>query len=205
MTEAEVRALVESVVAKIAAQTGAAAVGSSSQGGSASGVPSGASEGGSTRTASVRRVALGADHGGFELKEALKGMLGQSGYNVIDCGAHSKEAVDYPDLAAAVGRKVASGEAERGVMIDGAGIGSSIAANKIKGVRAALCYNEKTILNSRQHNDANVLTLGAPFHTVDEAGRLVKLWLETAFEGGRHQKRIDKIIALDGGCGCSKS
>lgn len=196
MTEAEVRAIVESVVAKIASQSGPAAPAADALGAQVS-------KAGSSPQA-VKRVALGADHGGFELKEALKGILGQSGYNVIDCGAHSKDAVDYPDLAAAVGRKVASGEAERGVMIDGAGIGSSIAANKIKGVRAALCYNEKTILNSRQHNDANVLTLGAPFHTVDEAGRLVKLWLETAFEGGRHQKRIDKIIALDGGCGCSK-
>lgn len=204
MTESEVRAIVESVVAKLAAQGGAVSV--SSPGGSSGPVASSSGSSGTTPSAgvSVKRVALGADHGGFELKEALKGILGQGGYNVIDCGAHSKDAVDYPDLAAAVGRKVASGEAERGVMIDGAGIGSSIAANKIKGVRAALCYNEKTILNSRQHNDANVLTLGAPFHTVDEAGRLVKLWLETAFEGGRHQKRIDKIIALDGGCSCSK-
>src|SRR5690606_20691583 len=113
---------------------------------------------------------------------------------------------DYPDLAAAVATLVAGGKARRGVMIDGAGIGSCMAANKVKGVRAALCWNEKTVINSVSHNNANVMTLGAPFHTPDEAVGLVELWLATEFEGGRHQKRIDKITALEqgGSCGCSK-
>lgn len=144
-----------------------------------------------------RLVALGSDHGGYELKEAMKKALEAHGYEILDLGTHSKDSVDYPDFADAVGRAVASGEADRGIVIDTAGIGSAIAANKIPGVRAALCYNEGTIRNSRLHNDANVLTLGAAYHKPDEAISLALLWLQTEFEGGRHQRRIDKITALE--------
>jgi ribose 5-phosphate isomerase B len=147
----------------------------------------------------VRRVALGADHGGFAYKEKLKVFLKSLGYHVTDVGTHSTDSVDYPDFAAKVAARVASGECERGVMIDGAGIGSSMACNKVKGIRAALCYNEKTIVNSREHNNANVLTLGGPLHSDDEICSLVKLWLETRFAGGRHWARVNKIMALERG------
>jgi ribose 5-phosphate isomerase B len=145
------------------------------------------------RQGSVRRVALGADHGGFELKERLAGFLEAQGFQVLNLGTRSKEACDYPDFARAVGRAVQSGQADAGVMIDGAGIGSSMVCNKLKGIRAALCYDMKTILNSRLHNDANVLTLGATANPPEQVEAMVKAWLETPFEGGRHQKRVDKI------------
>lgn len=148
-----------------------------------------------------RPVFIGADHGGYEMKEDLKQYLLSSGYEVHDVGTDSAASVDYPDFAAAVGRAVAGGEAWRGIMIDGAGIGSAIAANKIPGVRAALCYDRFTAKNSREHNDANMLTLGAKMHTKEEAREIVRVWLATEFGGGRHQRRIDKITALerDGG------
>jgi len=140
-----------------------------------------------------KRVALGADHGGFELKERLKTFLQAQGFAVQDVGTHSKDAVDYPDLAKAVARAVQGGQADQGVMIDGAGIGSCMVCNKFKGIRAALCYDLKTILNSKQHNNANVLTLGASANPPEVVEGMVKAWLETPFEGGRHQKRVDKI------------
>ena len=145
----------------------------------------------------VIRVAVGSDHGGFEMKEVLKSYLKSLGYRVTDVGTDSKESVDYPDYAVKVARKVASGECERGVMIDGAGIGSSMTCNKVKGIRAALCYDLKTIKNSREHNNANILTLGGPLHTNDEICEMVKVWLETRFEGGRHWPRVNKIMALE--------
>ena len=109
----------------------------------------------------VLRVAVGSDHGGYRSKELLKSYLGSLGYRVVDVGCHSPESVDYPDFAQAVARKVAAGDCERGIMIDGAGIGSAMAANKVPGIRAALCYDVSSARNSREHNDANVLTLGA--------------------------------------------
>lgn len=142
-------------------------------------------------------IALGADHGGFAKKEVIKNFLSESNYNVIDCGTNSTDSVDYPDFAIKVAHQVSSGECSHGIMLDGAGIGSCMAINKVKGCRAALCYNEKTIANSKVHNNANVLTLGAPYHSDSEVITLVKLWLNTEFEGGRHQKRVDKIDALD--------
>jgi ribose 5-phosphate isomerase B len=145
----------------------------------------------------VRYVAIGADHGGYEAKEILINFLRNIGYRITDVGTYSKESVDYPDFAFKVAKRVACGECERGIMIDGAGIGSSIACNKVKGIRAALCYNLKTIINSREHNNANILTLGGPQHTSDELCEMVKVWLETPFAGGRHWKRINKIIALE--------
>ncbi len=144
-----------------------------------------------------RVVALGADHGGFPMKELLKPLLGELGFAVADVGTASAAAVDYPDFAIAVARKVAQGEAWRGIMVDGAGIGSAMAANKIAGVRAALCYDVTTAANAREHNDANVLTLGGTLIGQRLAAEIVKTFLATEFGGGRHQKRVDKINLLD--------
>lgn len=142
-------------------------------------------------------VALGADHGGFPLKETLKPHLASLGYSVIDCGANSADAVDYPDFAYAVARLVNEGKAWRGIMIDGAGIGSAMAANKVPGVRAALCYDHATAVNSREHNDANVLTLGAGLIGPNLAKQIVEVWLKTEFGGGRHAKRVEKIVEIE--------
>jgi len=142
-------------------------------------------------------VAIGADHGGLELKEILKKFLIENDYQVIDCGTHTKDSVDYPDIALAVADLVSSGNAWRGVIIDGAGIGSCMAANKVPGVRAALCYDYATAINSREHNNANVLTLGAGLIGINLAKQIVITWLATAFGGGRHAKRVDKITAIE--------
>ena len=146
----------------------------------------------------ARRIAIGADHGGYELKETLKNILAAD-YEVIDCGTHSKDPVDYPDIAVAVARRVATGDVWRGILIDGAGIGSCMAANKIAGIRAAMCYDQATAVNSREHNNANVLTLGAGLIGPNLAQQIVKSWLATEFGGGRHAARVAKIDALDGG------
>jgi ribose 5-phosphate isomerase B len=142
-------------------------------------------------------VAVGADHGGFEMKEAIKQELSEMGYTVIDCGTGNKDAVDYPDYALAVAQLVARGKAWRGIMVDGAGIGSCMAANKVPGVRAAMVYDHATAVNSREHNDANVLTLGAGLLGLNLVKGLVKTWLTTDFGGGRHAKRVDKIMAIE--------
>jgi ribose 5-phosphate isomerase B len=142
-------------------------------------------------------VALGSDHGGYELKEYLKRFLSESGYKITDLGTNSAEAVDYPDFARAVAEAVAKQRAWRGIVIDSAGIGSAMAANKVPGVRAALCYDRATARNSREHNDANVLTLGARLIAPELAREIAAVWLEAQFAGGRHQKRVDKIIALE--------
>ncbi len=144
-----------------------------------------------------RAVAIGADHGGYELKEKLKGHLRDWGYTVLDQGTDTAEAVDYPDFAEAVADAVARGDAWRGVVIDSAGIGSSIAANKVPGVRAALCYDRAGARNSREHNDANVLTLGARMIAAEAAREILAVWLGTPFAGGRHQRRVDKIRAIE--------
>ena len=147
-----------------------------------------------------RRVAIGSDHGGFALKEILRRAIGdEMGWEVVDCGTHSTEAVDYPDYAAAVGREVASGRCSRGIVVDAAGIGSTMAANKVPGVRCALCHDDATTANSREHNDANVLALGARVVNRGLATRLVRLFLTTPFGGGRHARRVQKIMALEGG------
>lgn len=146
-----------------------------------------------------RRVALGADHGGYGLKEFLKQFLLTCGYEVRDLGTDSPASVDYPDFAGAVAQAVASGAAWRGIVVDAAGIGSAMAANKVRGVRAALCYDRATARNSREHNDANVLTLGARLLRPEEAREIVAVWLETEFAGGRHQRRVDKITAIERG------
>lgn len=148
-------------------------------------------------SADRRVIAIGADHGGFELKEMLRAYLEELGYAVVDCGTDSGAAVDYPDLALAVARLVAQGSAWRGVIVDGAGIGSCMAANKVPGVRAAMCYNQATAVNSREHNHANVLTLGAGLIGGTLARQIVKIWLETASGGGRHARRVDKIMEIE--------
>jgi len=143
-------------------------------------------------------IALGADHGGYPLKETLKQYLRELGHVVIDCGTHgSSEAVDYPDFALAVAELVSQGRAWRGILVDGAGIGSCMAANKVPGVRAALCYDQSTAVNSREHNDANVLTLGAGLIGASLAEQIVKTWLETPFGGGRHAPRVEKIMQIE--------
>lgn len=145
----------------------------------------------------AQRVALGADHAGFSLKEALKPYLQSLGYEPIDCGTHSADSVDYPDIAYAVARLVADGQCANGIMIDGVGIGSCMAANKVPGVRAALCYDHATATNSREHNHANVLTLGAGLIGLNLAKQIVQTWLATPYGPGRHAKRVDKIMAIE--------
>lgn len=146
---------------------------------------------------SSRVVAIGADHGGYDLKEQLKEYLRDWRYTVLDLGTSSREAVDYPDFAEAVANAVARGEAWRGIVIDSAGIGSSIAANKVPGARAALCYDRATARNSREHNDANILSLGARLIPAEAAREVLAIWLDTPFAGGRHQRRVDKIRAIE--------
>jgi len=140
---------------------------------------------------------MGADHGGFTLKEALKAYLQQQGYQVDDCGTHSTDSVDYPDFAYAVAKKVSEGAAWRGIIIDGAGIGSCMAANKVPGVLAAMCYDHATAVNSREHNGSNVLTLGAGMIDEALARQIVMTWLNTVFGGDRHARRVDKILAIE--------
>jgi ribose 5-phosphate isomerase B len=165
---------------------------------------SGATSGDILSQKSARIVAIGSDHGGFELKEQLKAYLRDWGYQLLDLGTHSVEAVDYPDFAEAVGNAVVGGKAWLGIVLDSAGIGSSIAANKVPGVRAALCYDRATARNSREHNDANVLTLGAKLISPEAAREMVALWLATPFAGGRHQRRVDKIRAIEERAGKNK-
>jgi len=144
-----------------------------------------------------RTVAIGADHGGYELKEQVKGFLRAWGYAVLDQGTDGPSAVDYPDFAEAVANAVVRGAAWRGIVMDSAGIGSAIAANKVPGARAAQCHDRQTAINSREHNDANILSLGAKLLAPEAAREVVAIWLETEFGGGRHQRRIDKIIAIE--------
>jgi RpiB/LacA/LacB family sugar-phosphate isomerase len=145
----------------------------------------------------IRSVGIGGDHGGYALKERLGFKLKEEGFTVIDCGTDSTEAVDYPDIAASVARTVRSGEADLGIIIDGAGIGSAMAANKIPGIRAALCYDVSTARNAREHNHANVLTLGAGLIGDALAWQITQEFLATPFGGGRHARRVDKINDLD--------
>jgi len=149
-------------------------------------------------TDQVKRVAIGADHGSFDSKEMLKTYLQSLGYLVTDVGTtNSTEKVDYPDFAVAVAKKVVGGDCERGIMLDAAGIGSSMVCNKVKGIRAALCWSLKTTVNSREHNNANVLTMGTAQHSASELCAMTKLWLETRFEGGRHWPRINKMMSVE--------
>jgi len=144
-----------------------------------------------------KMIALGADHGGYELKEILKADLNALGFEVNDVGTHSKESVDYPDLAHEVAKLVGSGKAWRGIMIDGAGIGSCIVANKVPGVRAGMAYDVSSAINSREHNDTNLLTLGAGLIGTNLAKQIVKTWLTTEFGGDRHARRVEKIKLVE--------
>jgi ribose 5-phosphate isomerase B len=150
-----------------------------------------------TQTGARKIVAIGADHGGFELKEMLKADLSGMGLDVKDVGTYSKAAVDYPDYAHEVAKLVSTGKAWRGIMIDGAGIGSCIVANKVPGIRAGMAYDYSTAVNSREHNDTNVLTLGAGLIGVNLAKQIVKTWLSTEFGGERHTRRIEKISVVE--------
>jgi ribose 5-phosphate isomerase B len=144
-----------------------------------------------------KTVALGADHGGFRLKEHLKPILEGLGLAVRDVGVYDEKPADYPDIALKAAELVANGTAARGVVIDGAGIGSCMAANKVPGIRAALCYDRASARNSREHNDSNVLTLGARLLTETQAEDVLRTWLATPFGGGRHQARVQKIIDIE--------
>jgi ribose 5-phosphate isomerase B len=142
-------------------------------------------------------VAIGSDHGGFRLKEELKPVLESLGLQLRDVGVHEEKSADYPDIACQVAELVISGAATRGIVIDGAGIGSCMAANKVPGIRAALCYDKASARNSREHNDSNVLTLGGRLLTGTQAEEVVRTWIATPYGGGRHQARVDKIMAIE--------
>ena len=142
-------------------------------------------------------VALASDHGGFALKEQLKPLLEQLGLTALDFGVYEEKPVDYPDMAVLVADAVASGRAARGIVVDGAGIGSAMAANKVHGIRAALCYDKASARNSREHNNANVLTLGGRLLSSETALETAATWLTTPFAGGRHEKRVAKIMEIE--------
>jgi ribose 5-phosphate isomerase B len=186
-TEAEVRALVSRIVSGLEGS----APGETAP---AAPVPAAPAPVGS---AIKSRIAIGADHGGFPLKERIGFRLKEQGYEVIDCGTDSSDAVDYPDFAHAVAHKVASGAAVYGIIVDGAGIGSAMVANKVPGIRAALCYDISSARNSREHNHANVLTLGAGLVGAGLALQIVEAWLETPWAEGRHARRVTKISDVE--------
>ncbi len=141
-------------------------------------------------------IAFGADHGGYRIKDILKRYSVELGFDVEDVGTYSEESVDYPVFAQKVGEMVTGGKADFGVLICRTGIGMSIAANKIKGIRAALCYSEGVAKLSRLHNNANVLCLAADFFDIDDMKQILRIWVSTEFEGGRHQRRVQKIEKL---------
>ena len=145
----------------------------------------------------AKTIAIGSDHGGFEMKEKLKPIIEELGLTVHDIGIHETKPVDYPDIARAVAEIVVRGGATRGVIIDGAGIGSCIAANKVPGIRAALCYDKASARNSREHNDSNILTLGGRLLTISQADDVLRVWLTTPFAGGRHSARVQKIAEIE--------
>ncbi len=143
------------------------------------------------------KIAIGADHAGFEVKEKIKKQLAEMNLEVVDLGTNSLDSVDYPDFGAAVGRYVAAGKADEGIIVCGSGIGIAIAANKIHGVRAAQAWNAETARLARQHNDANILSIGARVLPAEEIPKIVRAWFDAKFEGGRHAARIEKISDLE--------
>lgn len=144
-----------------------------------------------------KKIAVGADHAGYELKEKIKDILNTLGYQVVDFGTNSSDSVDYPLIAKVLAKSVASKEPPKGILICGTGIGMSIAANKIKGIIAAHCTDIETAKLARQHNNSNILTIGGRTTNPELAKEIVKVWLETEFEGGRHQRRVQEIRDLE--------
>lgn len=144
-----------------------------------------------------KTIAIGSDHGGYRMKEQLKPVLAESGLSIRDVGVTGETPADYPDIALAVAELVTAGTASRGVILDGAGIGSAMVANKVPGIRAALCYDRASARNSREHNDSNVLTLGARLLTATQAEEVLRVWLSTPFAGGRHAARVGKITQVE--------
>ena len=143
------------------------------------------------------KIAIGSDHRGFDVKRRIRSLLEQMGHEVLDFGPDSGESVDYPDFAFQVASAVAESRVERAILVCGTGIGMCIAANKVKGVRAAPCHDSITVEMSRRHNDANVLCLSADLLGEELIGRIVRLWLETEFEGGRHARRVEKVAKIE--------
>ena len=143
------------------------------------------------------RIAIGSDHAGYDLKQHLLGTIERLGHEAVDLGTHSTESVDYPPICAAVARAVVGGEADRGIVLGGSGQGEQIAANKVRGARAALCNDLYTARMSRQHNDANVLSMGGRIVAAGLADEILELWLDTAFEGDRHQRRVDQLAEIE--------
>jgi ribose 5-phosphate isomerase B len=186
----QVRRAVEAALAERSGGSPPAAGGPAGGAGGPAGSPAGSPGTGAA-------IALGADHGSYRLKEALAGFLRERGWRVEDCGTHGTEAVDYPDFAHAVAERVASGACRWGIVVDGAGIGSAMVANKVPGVRAALCYDLSSARNSREHNHANVLTLGAGLIGEALARQIVAEWLATPWGPDRHARRVEKIDAVE--------
>lgn len=143
------------------------------------------------------KIAIGSDHAGFSMKEELRARLAAKGIDVVDVGTNSADSTDYPDYAAKVAHDVTSGKADRGVLVCFSGVGMSIAANKVHGVRAALGYNPDEVRFTRAHNDANIIAFGAHYTTTDQAEQMIDVFLSTPFDGGRHQRRVDKVTALE--------
>jgi len=143
------------------------------------------------------KIAIGADHAGYALKDQVRDALRLAGHEVIDVGTNSAESTDYPDYAGAVAMGVVSGAAERGILVCSTGVGMSIAANKVDGVRAAIAFNVDEVRLTRAHNDANIITIGARYTDPDAANEMVRIFLETPFEGGRHARRVGKIAELE--------
>ena len=143
------------------------------------------------------KIAIGSDHRGFEVRRRIRAVLEQLGHEVLDVGPEVRESVDYPDYAFEVARAVSEGRADRGILADGTGIGMCIAANKVRGVRAAPCHDSITAEMSRRHNDANVLCLSADLLGDELIDRMVRIWLETGFEQGRHARRVEKITRFE--------
>jgi ribose 5-phosphate isomerase B len=145
------------------------------------------------------KISLGSDHAGFEYKQAIAEMLRTQGHEVIDCGTHSAESTDYPLWCIPAAEKVANGEAEKGIVFGGSGNGEAIAANKVKGIRCAIAWSDDTARLGSEHNNANVLSIGERMVSLEDAKRLVGIWLSTPFEGGRHLKRIEELAKYESG------
>ena len=151
----------------------------------------------SSKKVRLNKIVLGSDHTGFKMKNILSKVLTEKGYHLIDVGTYDEKSCDYPDFAFAAAKKVQAGEADSGILIDATGIPSAITANKLNGIRAATCYNEFSVKSAREHNDANILVIGARALGEETIKSILEVWLSTKFSGGRHQKRLDKISGIE--------